>query len=444
MANSGLARMAKRTLDRLKMDMREPVQTDIGQIFIWNRDQFENTMRQHTTEDNVKTLVNLYRTKLKTAENNAALRPHKRRLNAAKKNIVLYNIEKYDASKHEMFAVKDYSTVQSMKGRMGVAFANLTGKDSKIVTGRIDKGDDPFKASGEQIGHGEFGHAVSTTKVFAAKSVMGTKTSQRKHAQKEGFKNIERHIAKYEETLDVNITMDHSQHITARGKLKKSYTAIMSGQLAEINMQDAQQEKAALAELIASVEKEYSSIVTQEGSDSLLEAIESVAVKGNFKGKHLKHVKGVKPKLVSKSQGSGTSKQTRKQKNSIGIISGSAAPKIKQQKTKRGISSSPLRLIGLINKELPDTVRKNMQEPGLQNRTGRFAESVKLTDVIQTPKGYPSFGYTYQKNPYQVFEMGRGQAPWASPERDPRKVIDRSIREIAAQFAIGRFYTRRE
>ena len=40
--------------------------------------------------------------------------------------------------------------------------------------------------------------------------------------------------------------------------------------------------------------------------------------------------------------------------------------------------------------------------------------------------------------------MGRGQTPWASPERDPRQVIDRSIREIAAQFAIGRFYTRRE
>ena len=104
----------------------------------------------------------------------------------------------------------------------------------------------------------------------------------------------------------------------------------------------------------------------------------------------------------------------------------------------------PLQLIGLINKSLPDTVRKNMQAPGLQNRTGRFAESVKLTDVVQTGKGFPSFGYTYQKNPYQVFEMGSGQAPWASAERDPRKLIDRSIREIAAQFAIGRFYTRRE
>ena len=39
--------------------------------------------------------------------------------------------------------------------------------------------------------------------------------------------------------------------------------------------------------------------------------------------------------------------------------------------------------------------------------------------------------------------MGNGTPPWATPERDPRKLIERSIREIAAQFAIGRFYTRR-
>jgi len=110
---------------------------------------------------------------------------------------------------------------------------------------------------------------------------------------------------------------------------------------------------------------------------------------------------------------------------------------------KTGLASEPLRLIGLINRQLPDTVRKNMNAPALDNRTGRFAESVKITDVIKTPKGMPSFGYTYAKNPYQVYEMGQGTSPWATPERDPRTLIDRSIREIAAQFALGRFYTRR-
>lgn len=109
---------------------------------------------------------------------------------------------------------------------------------------------------------------------------------------------------------------------------------------------------------------------------------------------------------------------------------------------KRSAAMQPLQLIGLINKALPDTVRKNMRSPALENRTGRFAESVQVTDIVKTPKGFPSIGYTYQRNPYQVFEEG-SSGNWANGNRDPRDLIDKSIREIAAQFAIGRFYTRR-
>mgnify|MGYP000073657730 CR=1 FL=1 len=118
------------------------------------------------------------------------------------------------------------------------------------------------------------------------------------------------------------------------------------------------------------------------------------------------------------------------------------AAKVKKTK-KRSVSAQPLELLGLLNQKLPETVRKNMREPALVNQTGRFASSVKVTEVIQTPKGFPSVGYTYQKNPYEVFEVGNGDDRWATPERDPRTLIDKSIREIAAQFAIGRFYTRR-
>lgn len=81
-----------------------------------------------------------------------------------------------------------------------------------------------------------------------------------------------------------------------------------------------------------------------------------------------------------------------------------------------------------------------MKPPALQNRTGRFAQSVQVTDIIRTPQGYPSIGYTYRKDPYQTFEMGHRQG---SVDRDPRTLIDKSIREIAAQLLVGRFYTRR-
>ena len=84
-----------------------------------------------------------------------------------------------------------------------------------------------------------------------------------------------------------------------------------------------------------------------------------------------------------------------------------------------------------------------MGSPRLNNRTGRFADSVKVENIIQTPKGFPSVGYSYQRDPYQVFEEGMGASPWADGNRDPRDLIDKSVREIAAAMALGRFYTRR-
>jgi len=105
-------------------------------------------------------------------------------------------------------------------------------------------------------------------------------------------------------------------------------------------------------------------------------------------------------------------------------------------------SNSPTRLAALINAKLPQTVAKNMGPPRLENRTGRFASSTRVVDVQQTPQGFPSIGYTYEKNPYSVFERTSGTR-FASAERDPRDLIQLSIREIAQQLTIGRFFTRR-
>jgi len=103
-------------------------------------------------------------------------------------------------------------------------------------------------------------------------------------------------------------------------------------------------------------------------------------------------------------------------------------------------SGSMLQMMNIINAHLSRTVQKNMNPPALENRTGRFAESVRVTDITKTPQGFPSIGYTYAKFPYQTFEVGYKQG---SVERDPRSLIETSIREIAAGLAIGRFYTRR-
>jgi len=100
--------------------------------------------------------------------------------------------------------------------------------------------------------------------------------------------------------------------------------------------------------------------------------------------------------------------------------------------------------IGILNAKINTTVAKNMGTPRLNYRTGRFAESVRIQNIIQTAKGFPSIEYTYMREPYEVFEYpGTGNALAQEGQRDPRSLIEGSIREIMAQYAIGRFYTRR-
>ena len=100
---------------------------------------------------------------------------------------------------------------------------------------------------------------------------------------------------------------------------------------------------------------------------------------------------------------------------------------------------SPLSLISLINSKLPEQVVSNMGAPALENRTGRFASSAVVTNVLPSKMG-SVIQYTYQRNPYQVFEGGPKSD---GGNRDPRTLIDLSIREIAAQTMVGKFTTQR-
>jgi hypothetical protein len=126
----------------------------------------------------------------------------------------------------------------------------------------------------------------------------------------------------------------------------------------------------------------------------------------------------------------------RKKKTTLTVKNKTKIPVASQTKSTLNLNA----LKAEINAKLSMTVIKNMGTPALENRTGRFARSVEVTDVIQTPKGFPSIGYTYQKGPYQTFEPGFAQG---SIQRDPRVVISKSIREIAKELIVGRFYTRR-
>jgi len=147
-----------------------------------------------------------------------------------------------------------------------------------------------------------------------------------------------------------------------------------------------------------------------------------------------------KKKAKRKNKNASIDKQSKASRGE-GLSGATKTKPIKQGKREQR-KQSPINLMTLINSKLPQTVRKNMGFPALENRTGRFASSPRVVDVSQTAKGFPSVGYTYQRQPYGVFEASSGSR-FADPDRDPRTLIDKSIREIAAEMVSGRLFTRR-
>ena len=115
-----------------------------------------------------------------------------------------------------------------------------------------------------------------------------------------------------------------------------------------------------------------------------------------------------------------------------------------QLKAAKARELNPTSLLNLLNKKLPQEIQKNMKAPGLQNQTGRFANSIRAIKYIQGKGKMPTIQYTYDIDPYQVFETGgKGDSRWATEARDPRILIDKTIREIVATMMLEKFPTRK-
>ena len=134
-------------------------------------------------------------------------------------------------------------------------------------------------------------------------------------------------------------------------------------------------------------------------------------------------------------------KKSRKKFESTNILSNEGkVPKAKKPKVKRlpplrdvkGRFTSAASIQQLLQAQIAEQVKDNMGLGGaLVNRTGRFAESVTITNVTQTRQGSLTTFYNYMKYPYQTFERGFKQG---STRRDPRLLIHKSIREIAQKL----------
>jgi hypothetical protein len=164
----------------------------------------------------------------------------------------------------------------------------------------------------------------------------------------------------------------------------------------------------------------------QESSASLIDAIiEELSLTAKKRG-----AKTPNRNKKSRAPAKASLTVSGKRKKTTGKTSVNLGLKLSSQKT----TESPLNLrslIPILNQSLPEIIRSNMGQGGrLVNRTGRFAESVNVVDfdgAIMT--------YSYQKAPYQVFE--------SQGARDPRPLIEQSIRELATGIIERKFNLRR-
>ena len=202
-------------------------------------------------------------------------------------------------------------------------------------------------------------------------------------------------------------------------KFRKNFTVRLKLQLGSENLKESHEEKELHKKATKDLVKVLEKIAVEEPtSPSSVKAV-SDAVTRQLKGK--------KPKTKrSKSKATVVYKNPKKGKER------KAKPKVVMPlRTNKGKFTSAMNIQAILDQRIKQQVQDNMGEGGaLVNRTGRFASSVTVEKVMQSRQGVLTAFYTYMKAPYQTFERGFAQG---SLRRDPRKLISRSIREIAAE-----------
>tara|TARA_E500000331_G_scaffold115125_1_gene112194 strand:+ start:317 stop:1741 length:1425 start_codon:yes stop_codon:yes gene_type:complete len=349
------------------------------------------------------------------------------------------------------FLVSSFSAIGALKKELVKMFVKGSKKQLAAISSRVDRGHGAGK-----------GTAVSGVQIAEAQSKAAESlTKDELDAYNEELTDF-LYDAYLEEKLDlqtysdlVEVLVEYEQIIDPNtGDLDVNYIPYITYQDKYTNqVVDGAREKAA-KDVIAKFADKLGAggFAKLEGSSTIEEKMVATVISQLVKTKLEKSV-SISAKLDPKKVKFKTSGRA-SQKGSPSKRSGSStkvkpkAPKLlpvkNRKKTNAKTSKSNLKnLLGILNAKLPTVVARNMGAPKLVNRTGRFAQSVQATDVTPTPQGFPSIGYTYDRSRYGVFESTSGNSR-ASTDRDPRILIDQSIREIAASFTLGRLYTRRQ
>lgn len=192
------------------------------------------------------------------------------------------------------------------------------------------------------------------------------------------------------------------------------------------------------------MEDNVEKLIGTKGSPSMLDLITETMVAA-LRGKQVsaREYRSPKVKVAHASSAKIDAKQTQAQiKKDLQQVrklkaSVKAVPKFEQN---RPSGTNLTNLQNLINSQLQDVVSANMGDGNSRNvlnyRSGRLAASAKVERLSESRAGMITAFYSYMKNPYATFSEGGKQANPKS--RDPKLLISRSIREIAAEQAVSK------
>ena len=307
------------------------------------------------------------------------------------------------------------------------------------------------RSSGIQLGHGEYSDPTFLNTAKEAEKAID-KAVAKGDLTKEEAKILKAGIWVSKQRWKVHL--EHNENLSLRSGFKKKYTlVIISGQRTSSNMTDKEIE----AQMAAPIRDWWRYIAKKgEHKSVLFKSIGNLIL-----GKLTKGNRGVKntsrrwkpiDRLISKEKSSPFRYDYKEQRNLIvrggaasGLMGGvkKVGKKADKKSSKRatpasslgGSPGSPMQAIAMFNASLEEAIRDNMGSPALNYQTGRFAESVKVLSITPSIGTSGIIQYAYRKDPYQLYE-GDGM-------RDPRLLIDKTLREQAAELALGKFTTQR-
>ena len=246
----------------------------------------------------------------------------------------------------------------------------------------------------------------------------------------------------------VTIKTQASTTFTTAGNIKKAFVLYVDLQLAKDNKGTlAAAERKGNEQFKVALEKAVLAIANDENwgntkaSPSVLKYVDTSIDKAldGFDSKKTPSTSKASKKVSRKKAKKRLVVPTLASIKSKSMAAKSAAKKVattQRLQDPRGRFTSLVNVTSMINALLHGQLKQNMKAPALVYRSGRLASSVKVTQMSFTREGQVTAFYEYMKRPYQTFERGYKQG---NEFRDPRRLIDKSIREVAEMYIHNKF-----